>query len=74
MIFLRIAGRLLSRVRQNIDRAISHVGPMIRYQLEQEGLHEYNWPDRPVCDYSLTPRIVMMFNWRAEQLSELAPG
>ncbi|KDR68414.1 hypothetical protein GALMADRAFT_1044748 [Galerina marginata CBS 339.88] len=42
-----IVGRCMTKVPANIKRAISHVGPLIEYQLEQEKRHGKDWPDKP---------------------------
>ncbi|KAF4621783.1 hypothetical protein D9613_012093 [Agrocybe pediades] len=42
-----IAGRLLTKVHENLKRMLRHVGPMIEEQLEQERLYGRDREDRP---------------------------
>jgi cytochrome P450 len=42
-----IVGRLLTKVPGNIKRAVFHVGPLIKAQIEQERQFGKDWPDKP---------------------------
>ncbi|KAF9559724.1 cytochrome P450 [Agrocybe pediades] len=42
-----IVGRLVTNVSANLKRAIGHVGPMIKHQLEQDAQQGSDWQDKP---------------------------
>ncbi|KAF5315411.1 hypothetical protein D9619_007341 [Psilocybe cf. subviscida] len=42
-----LVGQLLTKVPENIERLVSHIGPLVQDRLDKEDMFGPDWPDKP---------------------------